>query len=145
MASLADLTMFLLNILCSGLFFGNSLSSISYSYSYSYMPNIKQNIDCHNKSSLQSRMNMNEYKPHYQTTAVYSLGYLFISVRNNDCWSFIRLFNNDVVITYHNRFLFLLNLNSCGIAPSNRLKKSSSQAYLHRFPIPGPYSYQDTK
>ena len=135
--------MFLLNILCSGLFFGNSLSSIS--YSYSYMPNIKQNIDCHNKSSLQSRMNMNEYKPHYQTTAVYSLGYLFISVRNNDCWSFISVFNNDVVITYHNRFLFLLNLNSCGIAPSNRLKKSSSQAYLHRFPIPGPYSYQDTK
>ena len=115
------LTMFLLNILCSGLFFGNSLSSVSYSYSYSCMPNIKQNIDCHNKSTLQSRMNMN-----------------FISVRNNDCWSFTSLFNNDVVITSHNRFLFLLNLNSCGIAPSNRLKKSSSQRYLHRFPIPGP-------
>ena len=137
--------MFLLNILCSGLFFGNSLSRISCSYSYSCMPNIKQNIDCHYKSTLQSRMNMNEYKPHYQTTAVYNLGYIFISVRNNDCWSFISLFNNDVVITSLNRFLFLLKLNSCGIdiAPSNRLQKSSSQAYLHRFPIPGPYSYQD--
>ena len=111
------LTMLLLNILCSGLFFGNSSSSISYSYSYSCMPNIKQNIDCHYKSTLQSRMNMNEYKPHYQTTAVYSLGYLFISVRNNDCWSFISLFNNDVLITSHNRFLFLLYLNFCGIAP----------------------------
>ena len=122
------LTMFLLNILCSRLFFGNSLSSIIYNYNYSCMPNTKQNIDCHNKSTLQSRMNMN-----------------FTSVQNNDCWSFISLFNNDVVITSHNRFLFLLNLNSCGIAPSNRLKKSSSQAYLHRFPIPGPYSYQDTK
>ena len=62
------LTMFLLNILCSRLFFGNSLSSIIYNYNYSCMPNTKQNIDCHNKSTLQSRMNMN-----------------FTSVQNNDC------------------------------------------------------------
>ena len=96
----------------------------------------------HYKSTLQSRMN----KPHYQTTAVYSLGYIFILSRSEITTADpLSACLTMVVITSHNRFLFLLNLNSCGIATSNRLKKSSSQAYLHRFPIPGPYSYQDTK
>ena len=96
----------------------------------------------HYKSTLQSRMN----KPHYQTTAVYSLGYIFILPRSEiTAADPLSACLTMVVITSHNRFLFLLNLNSCGIATSDRLKKSSSQAYLHSFPIPGPYSYQDTK
>ena len=96
----------------------------------------------HYKSTLQSRMN----KPHYQTTAVYSLGYIFILSRSEITTADpLSACLTMVVITSHNRFLFLLNLNSCGIATSDRLKKSSSQAYLHSFPIPGSYSYQDTK